>query len=65
MASKKWTHCKVGHELNQSNLYVNSEGWRECKTCADRRGRQSQRERRAAMKWLGLIVRVGERRIAG
>lgn len=27
------THCIRGHELTDENTYVNSRGWRKCRTC--------------------------------
>jgi hypothetical protein len=29
----RWTHCKVGHELTDDNVYLRSNGRRECLTC--------------------------------
>ena len=30
------THCRNGHELTEENTSVSSEGWRRCRTCANR-----------------------------
>lgn len=41
------THCKRGHELAGSNLYVDARGHRGCKTCRRMTSTASQRRRRA------------------
>lgn len=37
------THCPAGHPYDDGNTYVNSKGWRSCRTCK----RPSDRRRRA------------------
>jgi HNH endonuclease len=34
------THCARGHELNADNIYRNTRGSRQCKTCAKERARK-------------------------
>jgi len=63
MVDRKKEVCKRGHKLEEPNLCYNSVGYRECRTCAYKRASQSRKERRAALKWLGFIIKVGERRI--
>lgn len=55
--------CHLGHPLEEPNLVYNGEGFRECKRCAWDRQNRSRKERRVAMKWLKLIIQVGEVRI--
>jgi hypothetical protein len=62
MGDRKKEVCRRGHKLEEPNLLYNQD-FRECKTCAYKRASQSRKERRAALKWLGFIVKVGERRI--
>lgn len=41
------THCKKGHELSGSNLYVRPDGYRTCRTCQGERSRTYKAKRRA------------------
>lgn len=41
------THCPAGHPLSGENLLPREDGYRECLECHRRRGRESQRRRRA------------------
>lgn len=43
------THCKHGHEFTPENTYL-CQGGRHCRTCLNRRNRESDRRRRAARK---------------
>ena len=42
--------CVHGHPLDGSNLFITPKGWRMCRECARRRGRESERKRYAAGK---------------
>ena len=50
------THCKRGHPLIGENLWVNSHGERQCRTCERMRGRNREAKRRK----LAGIVAVGK-----
>jgi hypothetical protein len=55
--------CRRGHELVEGNLCYNSERFRCCRKCKNEIRNRTRKDRRAALRWLGLIVKVGERRI--
>jgi hypothetical protein len=42
------THCKHGHPYAGANLYVDSRGWRHCRTCARQYEREVARREKAA-----------------
>jgi hypothetical protein len=46
---KDWTHCKHGHELTGSNLYVTSQGRRQCVPCKRRWGLEYRARKRGAL----------------
>lgn len=52
----KKTHCENGHPLSGDNLaggkFIESRGWRICKTCKRRYGREGQKRRK-----LGIYAR--------
>lgn len=41
------THCKRGHPLSGTNLYITKNGTRHCRTCSRDRARENMRKRRA------------------
>jgi hypothetical protein len=44
--NRQKTHCKHGHELSGNNLYVKSNGSRECIACINRRAAEYQTRKR-------------------
>jgi len=41
----KKTHCAHGHEYNEENTYIWTNGWRQCRTCDKARKRRKVREK--------------------
>ena len=46
------THCDYGHELSGDNVVRRSDGWRQCRTCSNRRQSESQKRQEARRKEL-------------
>lgn len=60
VGDKKQTKCMRGlHELVEGNLLFNKEGFRCCRLCNN----ANRRFRAEGKRWMGLIRKVGERRV--
>ena len=43
------THCPQGHEYSKENMYIHSDGWRQCKICVRIRSIQSYQRKKLEM----------------
>jgi hypothetical protein len=70
-SAASWPRCKHGHEFTPENTYVDSRGFRQCRTCSRirfsspeyrRRANERQRAKRAAKRAPGEIQQPSEPR---
>lgn len=56
------THCPQGHEYAGDNVYINTNGWRECFTCKREQGRKHMRDHRERQKAAAAVAQASAAR---